>query len=64
VAHAVIGTARIGITDVAAASGVEAVLRRLDQLRATGQWFAVQAIEQELSAAGLGTTAAELRTSA
>ncbi|MCX4093241.1 hypothetical protein [Nocardia sp. alder85J] len=71
-AHAITGTRhggrapgdRIGIADVAAAYGVEAVQRRLDQLRATGQWFAVQAIEQELAAAGLGAPPAELRDSA
>ncbi|WP_019931323.1 hypothetical protein [Nocardia sp. BMG111209] len=55
---------RIGITDVAAAYGIEAILRRVDQLRADGQWFAAHAIEAELSAAGFGTPTAELRTPA
>ncbi|MQY24808.1 hypothetical protein [Nocardia aurantia] len=55
---------RLGITDVAAAYGVEAILRRVDRLRADGQWFAAHAIETELRAAGLGTSATGLRPSA
>ncbi|MTE13497.1 hypothetical protein [Nocardia aurantiaca] len=41
---------RIGIADVVLAYGIQEVRRRVEQLRAAGQYYAATAIERELRA--------------